>query len=161
MPLKWEACPGGNFSIISEIRMPKSNLNHIITVSGMLVVTREITGSLSLVMQTHKCNVDMTKCENDAVKNIPDVCKRFKDKNPIFAIPMSYIKPKFECPVKPGNYTIDTMKVDLSILAMMPIDGYIYLSSLKFVSSSKGGKLKTIEMCWNVEMKIVKVRQRL
>lgn len=143
-----------------DLKIPKSNVNNQVVMSGNITVTEEISGNLDFVLENNRCNLDLTKCEQEPNLNINEVCKKLKQKNVFYSIMFEAIKPPLACPIQPGNYTVEKFSIDLSLVSMLPIDGYIWIVNFKLVSSVKGNRTKQIVACINSEVKVVKIRQK-
>lgn len=141
-----------------NLTIPKSDLN-IVRVAAVILVTEEVKGDLSLLIETNKCSLDMKTCEKFTGVNVPDICKKFVDKNAFYSPVFEKIKPPFRCPLKPGLYTLEESVLDLFIISMMPLDGYIWVVKFQLISSQKGKKAKEIAMCLNSETKITRARR--
>lgn len=157
MPINYENCLG-NLSIRVEVDIPKSNLNNRVSMSGNIFVSAEVTESLSFVVQSHKCSLDMAKCEALPILNIPEMCQKFKQKNAFYSEALKTIQPPLYCPIKPGVYRIENTSLDLSIISMLRLDGSIHVPTFKLVMQPKGSKVKKTVLCWMAELKIIKVR---
>lgn len=142
--------------MVVDLKLPRSNTNNKITMSGSIVVSQQVSGQIDLVLESNKCSFDMKSCEKLTTINIKDMCKKFKDA--LYSSAFSSIQPPLECPIKPGNYTIKDSTIELSMVSLLPIDGFVYVTSIKLVSSENGGKTKRIVFCLNSEMKIVRTR---
>lgn len=128
--------------------------------SGTIVVVEEVPGEIELVLESNKCSLDMKTCEKYDIINVREMCKKFQDKHAFYSNIFTHIKPTLECPIKPGNYTLEESSLDLRPFALFPVDGYIWVSSFKFVSGQKGIKGKKVVMCINAEVKILKTRKQ-
>ena len=154
-PQKWENCRG-NVPIRVELRIPKSNTNNRITISGTVFVTEVISGQIDVAIETNKCSLDMTNCEKMPNVNLKDMCSKLID--PLFASFFSRIQPPLKCPIAAQNYTLLESDLDLKVITFLPIDGFNIINSIKIVSIDNGGKKKKVIMCLNSETKIFKVR---
>lgn len=157
IPIMWENCPEPTAMKIF-LRLPKSNLDNQILFQGDIIVSEEISGNIDFVLENYKCNLDMTKCDQAINQNIPEICKKFKEKNTFYSKAFQSIQPPMECPIKPGNYTLGPILLDLTIVSMLPIDGYVWIVNFKLASSVKGNKTKKLAMCLNSEVKVIKRR---
>lgn len=139
-----------------ELKIPKSNTNNKVMLSGIITVSEEISGQVDLVIEANKCSLDMSNCEKAPAVNIKDMCGKFK--SPFYATAFASIQPPLACPIKPGNYTMRECAIELSMIALLPLDGFIYVTSMKMVASENGGKKKRLIFCLNAETKIFKIR---
>lgn len=156
-PLKWEQCKLKTPMDIYA-NFEKSNINKV-AYSGYIHVKEEITGELVLVLDTSRCSLDMKKCEKYSNRNFRNMCTRFHEQNKFYTSSFSNISPPFDCPIRPGNYSLGQSSVDLSLFSFLPLDGYIWVVNYRFVSIDEGGKSRRIVMCANSEIKIAKVRK--
>ena len=151
-PQKWENCPTETL-MTAQLRMPSSNIN-IITFSGYVNLTKDIQGDMELVIEANRCTLDLKTCEKYPGARIKELCKRFSEKNKFYSSVFENIKPPAKCPVKAGNYTLKETKLDLSALAVIPLDGYLWVVAFKILSTDPGTKKKRLVMCLNSETKI-------
>lgn len=138
-----------------EMGMPISNMN-IVTFSGYFNVTEDIKGELEFNTDSFRCSFDMKTCEKYPGKTYRDLCKIFRDKNSFFRSFFEKINPNLKCPLKSGIYNMEETKIDFSLFAMLPLDGFVWVSTLKLLSAEPGIKRKRIVMCINAETKIVR-----
>ena len=89
------------------------------------------------------------------------MCAKFVDKRMIYAVIMDAIKPKLECPIKPGNYTLDRTSLDFTVLRMFPIEGHVWVLTGKIISFDKESRTKKVVMCLNAEVKVTAGTRRL
>jgi hypothetical protein len=137
----------------------KNNINFI-GYSGLFVLHEEISNEFELVIETNKCSLDMNTCAKYTNFRIEKMCEKFESKGPFYVSISAAITPPIHCPIKPGNYTLGKTRIDLSPIKALNIDGFIWVSKFKFVSTNSTTKLKRIILCYNTEVKIVKVRNR-
>ena len=71
------------------------------------------------------------------------------------------IKPKLECPLKAGNYTLGKTLVDLTVLKFVPLEGFIWIVTIKVVTSAKGSKIKKVSACIITELKVTRGNKRV
>jgi hypothetical protein len=138
------------------LSLPKSNTNNKVNFSGEISISEDILGQIDLVIEANKCSLDMKTCEKAPTVNIKDMCSKFKDS--LYSSVFSKFQPAFVCPLRKGKYMIKEAAIDLTILTYVPLDGFIYVCSMKFVSIENSGKKKQLVMCLNSETKIVKIR---
>lgn len=144
--------------VYGEFKIPKAILDAKLRSSGMLAVSEKIWGPIDLSLENNRCRLDMKSCEKFMTFNIKEICKKMNDPLPLYSNVFKYIEPPLKCPVEPGNYTVKPMELDLSVMALMPFDGYVYITSAKVSSTVNGGKTKKIAWCVIAETKIVKIR---
>ena len=140
------------------MKIPASNIN-VATFSGLITVKKDIHGDMEFVIESNRCSFDMKICEKYPGAHIRELCKIFNTKNAFYSSIFDNIEPPIKCPLKAGNYTIDETKLDLSALAVLPVDGYVWVSTLKILSEA-GNKKKRIVMCINTETKIIRTNIR-
>lgn len=136
--------------------LAKTNINAL-KYSGYISVTEEVKGEIDLSMEVNKCTLDMKTCDKENNMNFRELCKKFDDKNAFFSSVLENIKPQLKCPIMPGNYTIGESFMDMSIIKYIPLDGFVWVATLRLMT---GGKHKKIAMCLNTETKIIRVRSR-
>lgn len=150
----WKNCPGEKMMAV-EGKMPVSHLN-VVSFSGYGYLSRDIKGDLELFVEVNRCSLDMKFCENYPGTTIRELCKRFRDKNAFYSSTLESIKPLLKCPVKAGNYTFMELKLDLSALSLLPMDGYVWLTTIKLLSAEERIKRKLIVLCIAAETKILR-----
>lgn len=143
-----------------SINIPKGGIGKI-AYSGLITVTEEVPGDIELVVESSKCSLDMKDCEKYSNINIHGMCQKFNEKKAFYSGALASIKPPLKCPLKPGNYTLEESELDLTPVSMIPLDGFIWVVTFKFVSSEAGSKTKKIAMCLNSETKIVRTNKRV
>lgn len=153
---KFDNCPT-KLPIAVGLNFPKTR-GDLIQFAGYMEVHEEIPGDIDFALETNRCSLDMKICEKFTTVNVKGVCKTFKEKDKFYSSILATIKPPLECPLKPDNYTAKQAIIDLKHVSLLPIDGYIWLVTLKFVTSSKGSRAKKLIMCVNAEVKIIKTR---
>jgi hypothetical protein len=146
--------------MIVNMEASKSNVDNKITFSGHMRVLEEIFGEIDLVLETNRCSIDMKTCEKYTTINIREICKKFKEKNAFYSPAFLSFKPPLECPLKTANYTSPQSILNLALISLLPLDGYVWLVSIKFVSSDNQNKSKKIILCLNAEVEISKTRTR-
>lgn len=139
--------------MLIDFKMPKSNLGEKYPLSGMLVILEKISGPISLSLENSRCDLEMKNCGKGTNFNLKEVCKTLINPSPKY----SNIEPPLKCPIESGNYTIKPMEVDLKLISLLPIDGYIHTTTVK-LSGTLNGKPKKVVFCMKGETKIVKVR---
>lgn len=70
---------------------------------------------------------------------------------------MDAFEPKLHCPVQPGKYVVESTSVDVGSFAILPIDGYIWVTTLKGFSGE--GKSKKQIMCLKIDVLISKPKE--
>ena len=74
------------------------------------------------------------------------------------------IKPKLKCPLKAGNYTLGKMGktlIDLTVFKVVALEGYVWILTIKVVTSAKGSKIKKVSACSIIELKVTRKNQRV
>jgi hypothetical protein len=113
------------------------------------------------VFESNRCSWDMKTCHKETTINLKDICSKLQDKYAFYSEFLSSFNPKLECPIKAGNYTKDKSELDLSLLALLPLDGYMFMANIKLIASNKESKVKKIALCMNVEAKVSKIRMKV
>lgn len=153
---KWANCPIET-PVIVNVTIPESSINKL-EISGHIYVIHDIVGDVEMNLETNKCSLDMKKCDKYSTIIIRDLCKKFKENNSLYSNVFENIHPPFQCPIKRGNYTIAESAFDMMRIAMLPLDGYVWVIMFKMVYSENGQKPKKVAMCVNSETKMTKVR---
>lgn len=157
-PLRWENCPIKTPMAI-QMSIPKSNINTL-TMSGLIVATQEVPGEIEFTIEANKCTLDMKSCEKYTSVSVRDMCKKFESKGAFYSNAFASVQPPLQCPIKPGNYTMKESRFDLSLLSVLPLDGFIWVVTFKLISAESGSKKKKIAMCLNSETKIFRTSRR-
>lgn len=158
--LNMEHC-APNLPMQVDIKFPRPSTDNAITSSGTIILSEKITGPLDLSLETSRCTSDMKTCEKYDTVNFKEVCKKMVDPSFMFSYIAANIKPSLKCPASPGNYTIPETKLNLNIISMVPLDGYIYTDIIKLTFTEDGKKSKKLMWCFKVEVKVDKVRVKL
>ena len=160
-PRNFENCPTEEAAPVKVfIKTPEPGADAL-NMSGYMTV--EKTGTLyldvTLVLQTTRCSLDLKHCESYQTFNFKDFCTMLKNVNTAYGSLFTAVKPKFECG-KPGNYTIENVKLDLMPLRFLPIDGYIFVMTFKLVGYNKVNKKKKTILCEIFECQITRGRAK-
>lgn len=123
--------------------------------SGMMMVEEEVKGPIDMIMEANRCDLKMNNCEIYQRFKITKMCDKFNDKNAFYAGGLTNITPSLRCPIKAGNYTFVDSILDLSALSPLPLDGYIWIVLMKWVSG-ESGKNPRLVFCFHGETKILK-----
>lgn len=57
----------------------------------------------------------------------------------------------------PGKFEIADSSVDVSNFAFLPMEGYLWITTLKLTSTE--GKKKKLAMCIRIDTKVTKIRE--
>jgi hypothetical protein len=126
---------------------------------GVFVANEKIDGDIFGVLETAQCSLDMKTCQKLNSLRLDDLCKKIADEKAFWYNIFEHITPPLRCPLQPGNYNIPEAGLDLSLFAMVPIDGHVWVTQLKIIAD-RGKKGKKLLMCFNVEAEVTKVRVR-
>ena len=132
-----------------------------VSFSGVGWTNNEIPGDFTLALEFTRCSLDLKFCEKWKNVNVKEMCAKFVDKNMFFADVMNAIKPKLECPIKAGNYTLDRTSLVFTALRMFPMEGHVWVITGKFISFVKESKTKKVILCMNGEVKVTTGTKRL
>jgi hypothetical protein len=121
-----------------------------------MIVREKIYGPMSLSMEASRCSLDMKNCEYFQTFNVKELCKKYVDTNIVYRMVFDKISPAMKCPLKPGNYSMEKTEFDVGLIDFMPVDGFIYTTTIKMISGSKDSK--KVVLCFKAETKIAKVR---
>lgn len=107
-----------------------------------------------------RCNMDRSQCEHFNTFLLPNFCNVFDQKNKLWSEIMAHTHPKLECPVKATNIKIVNATLDFSILSHLPLDGYIWIISIKiFKPLANVRHKKRLILCTISEYTITKSNQ--
>lgn len=155
--IRFDNCPS-KAPMKLNFDVPQSNLNSRISTSGTISVSEEVSGKLTLVLETNFCTLDMKKCEKTLTFNFKEICAKLKDTKAFYSSFLSNFHPRLECPFKAGNYTKNKSELDLSFLAPMALDGKVFVTEIRLLSFDADKRNRKVVMCINAETKITKVR---
>lgn len=158
-PLKNENCKS-EMPIKVDLKFPKM-AGEFGNFSGNVSVKEEIFGDIDFVLESTQCSLDLKACKKNNNFNYKGVCKAFKEKNAFYSTFLNSFKPNFDCPIKPGNYTLPVTSIDLGFAKMFPLEGYIFIETWKLVATDRRTKIKRTVMCYCTEVKIVSVNKRI
>lgn len=153
---KFENCPI-DVPMKMFLEVPKLSVNGF-NISGYVTVTDEVRGDVDMVIEATRCSIDMKSCEKYQNINIREMCTNFGRKNRYYTAVFAAIKPKVECPIKPGNYTLESTRLDLSGLRMFPLEGFVWILTFKLVSIEK--KSKKVVFCLISELEVTRGSRR-
>lgn len=142
------------------MKAPQSNIGNKILFSVLITVSEEVPGEIEFVIESNRCTLDMKTCEKYPVMNVREMCKKFQEKNAFFSMTLASFKPPLKCPIKTGNYSLEESFIDLTPVAFVPLDGFVWIVTFKLVANEKGSKNKKTVLCMNSETKIIKVNKR-
>lgn len=156
---KWDNCRK-NLSARVQGSFSNKNINKI-SFDGSFDLSEDINGDLVFVFESHKCSLDLKTCQPNNRRNFYGICEVFEGMKTFgFKNAFTNVKPPLHChPLTSRTYLISNATVDLSIISSLPLDGYIWLLSLKFVDKNKKGTSSKPVVCMNIEMKVVKSRK--
>ena len=142
----------------SKPEIPLNNLNDIVTFAGTFEVKEKLYGPIDLSFDNSRCSLDMKSCEKFLVINFREGCRRLTNTTLNFSYLLAAITPRLVCPVAAGNYTIKSTELNLKFISLLPIDGYIYNTIAKVISTDPVKKTRKLAWCSKLETKVVKVR---
>jgi len=151
--VKWENCPSKS-PIDIKVILPRSNVDYL-KINGHIDVKENIPGDLYGEIESTRCTLDKSSCERYTNNTIKDICKRIDENEAAFS---KHLDPPLLCPIKPGNYALVNASFDLSLISMVPLDGYTWLVTFKLVTLENG--LKKTLMCLNSETKVIKTSRK-
>lgn len=134
---------------------PNSNFNKL-EYSGFITVSEEVAGEIEFLVEASKCSLDMKSCEKYNNVKIQSMCDRFMEKNTFYSSALASIHPQLKCPIKPGVYTLNEAAIDLSLISVIPLDGYVWVVTFKLLQAEKTKKMKKVVLCLNSETKIIR-----
>jgi hypothetical protein len=152
---KFENCPMSKTVIQMYPFYPASGINQI-TYSGFSVISEQINGTLSMVLDVSKCDLAMKNCEKSSTRTIPGICKILELKETLFGNIFQSVKPPLECPIKAGNYSLGDSSIDMRAFSMMQLEGYVWAIKSRLVASDNDGR-RTV-LCVNTETKVVRTK---
>ena len=130
--------------------------------SGYVDVSTQITPPLEFTIDVNKCDQGMKKCEKNPTQKLKKPCQRLTDTRAFYYPTLTSIQPKIECPIIAQRYTATNATLDLSPFTYLPINGYIWVISLKLFSGID--KARELAMCVEINLKTSKtpnVRKRI
>lgn len=153
-PIKWGNCRK-NLPVLTNLTFI-AGVNQF-NVSGVIQVKEKVVGKLKFTIETVKCSLNMKECQRYVEPlTFYDLCEMFERKFRFYTSTFESIEPPLRCPIIPGNHTISTATIDLAFVAIIPLDGSMWVVTFKVINS----KTDEIIMCLNSETKIVRKRVR-
>jgi hypothetical protein len=126
------------------------------------ILTEEITSTeVDLVIEGNRCSLDIKTCEKYPTIKVENLCMHVERKNAYYSAILEKFEPRLHCPVKPANYTIMKYFFDLKSIALLPLDGYVFVLKVTLASKDPKTKKKKLVGCANIEIKITRERVRL
>jgi hypothetical protein len=138
--------------------IPKNNLNDTLTIGGRFEIFEKLYAPIDASAEISRCSLDMKTCEKLVNYNFKNICEKFIDPTVIYSKLAANIIPPISCPIKPGNYTAATTKIDLKEFSYFPLDGFIYTNLMKLITTNPVSKARKVVICSMMEFKIIKVR---
>jgi hypothetical protein len=135
---------------------PETSYDKFTFDGGTVVVNEDILGDIDLVIEGNRCTLDMKSCEKYPTLKIPGLCKLISVKKAFYLSVLDKVTPRPKCPAKAKNHTISSCSMDMTVLKMLSIDGYVWI--VKSTLSSNDGKIRKKIACLNVEVKVTKDR---
>lgn len=109
-----------------------------------------------------RCNMDRSQCEHFNTFLLPNICNVFDQKNKVWSEIMAHAQPKLKCPVKDRIVRIVNATIDYSILAHLPLDGYIWIVYMKiFKPLANVRHKKRLILCTISEYNITKSNESM
>lgn len=78
-------------------------------------------------------------------------------KNGLFVEVLNAIEPNLKCPIMPGKYVIEQTALDVSNFAILPVDGWRWVTTLK--GTSGDGKNKKLAMCIRIDCVMTNIKR--
>lgn len=122
-------------------------------------VTKKIMGPLEIIIDVNRCDLEMKHCEKYPGHHFKEVCKRLMDTKSFYYGSLSGVQPPLVCPMLPQLHEVKNQLLDLSAISLIPISDYIWIATIKMISSSDT-KRKEVQLCLLVEMKITRSRSK-
>ena len=159
----FEVCP---LEIHASVRLyldiPPPGLNAI-NMSGFLVMENDpvfgVVNDITLTAEFSRCSFDLKNCEKSFIFNIKDFCQKMDNLENVWGNIFAAIEPKIKC-ARPGNYTLKSTRLDLSIFKNLPIEGYVWMLNIKLVHFNRQQKTKKNIMCQFIEAKVERSRKK-
>lgn len=151
--MKWGDCRK-NLLILTNLTIGNGTIDKA-EVSGFFNVTERLS-DLDLTMEVFRCSFDMKTCDRyPSPPPITDLCGKFEQNDGFFFEIFKTSTPSLKCPLM-GIYNINFSYEFLPVFLLVPLDGYVWVATFKFVNSMT----RRLVMCWNTETKIIRKRLR-
>ena len=137
---------------------PSNKMSDVLTFIGTLEVKEKLYSPIDFSLDGSRCSFDMKTCEKTPAVNIRGICSKLSDPTFLFSNVVDRVVPHLSCPINAGNYTILYTEVDMKILTYVPLDGFVYTSVVKAISTDPVKKTRKIAWCGKFETKIFKER---
>lgn len=103
----------------------------------------------------------MTKCEKYDSLLSRDICSVMSRKNQMWSEFIEHSQPKIKCPFNVPSIKLTNAYIDLGIVSHLPLDGYIWLTTLKIYKSTANIRLKKVLLfCMTCEATITRARRQ-
>lgn len=138
-----------------------SGIPDVLLISGYVIVKELIEGPLDMFIDARKCDSTMQTCEKYRETKLDKICDMFLNlKHPVFGDILANLVPKIQCPMQPGNYTINPSVSDMRTFQSLPIDKMVLLITFSIFNGILGKNRRTI-MCFESETIINKVPNKV
>jgi hypothetical protein len=99
----------------------------------------------------------MTNCQKYVNANAKRMCEKFEEQGKFYSTMFPLMSPAFRCPIKTGFFSLYKTFVDLALLRVLNLKGFVWVVKFKLIAINPETKLKKIVFCLNSEIKITKV----
>jgi len=120
-----------------------------------MIVHEDVVGPIEANFDRHRCDLQMKKCEKYPMVTSSGICEILQDKKSIFYGMFSHFQPPLDCPIKAGKYIVPPTTIDLTIIQMLPSDGFYWISTIRLFS----GRERKIALCIRTETKVTRARR--
>lgn len=145
--------------IVNGMKMFQPARNKYV-ISGQLIITKPINGSLELQMVITRCRPDRTECGAFDKVVFKNICDKIFDKKAFWSELTKKMVPHLECPLKPGTFNFNNGTIDLSMFTKLPLSGYLWIIRLTIVKVDDEKKKNTLLFCSNADMMITSSKKR-
>lgn len=98
-----------------------------------------------------RCQINRAHCESFEQLVIKDLCEKFLSSSLDF---VKKIEPPLVCPIKVGDYRMTEGKIDLNLIAHLPLDGFRWAVWIKIWDVSERPK-KNLVFCVEGQVRVM------
>lgn len=149
-----ESCPEYNNSIVKYentlLSEPEKSKFYF---SADVQVLQNIQGQIEAHIESSRCNIDRSNCQNHDKVTIKDFCSILHDQSAPWTPLIDKVIPRPNCPIKQGIYKVTNGSFDTSFLSPLPIHGYRWVIKAILLAIDDQNNISQLS-CFDVELVI-------
>lgn len=152
--MNWKDCRK-NLQVVTNFTIANGTYDRL-EFSGYFKVLKDL-GDIEVRLEASKCSLDLKTCDRYPFPSDANACNVLQLKGKYYTEIIQSIEPTFQCPIKSGTYTINPLNFKFpAVLSRLPLSGYIWISSLKFVDKQS----RNLVACFSFQVKFITKRIR-